>query len=233
MNLRFNIAGMLLPAFFIIKLQVTNAQQLQDISFTIIDEFDCGNYNANFVEKDVPFIVQINDKSEEKLKLLKLKSKTITIQEIDQTKKRFKIVAHQTGELFFKAQLNYLTGKKFKLVKSLHCVELPVLRPEIVVTSPDSKFMWLNLIDVNTGQVANSSFELCQIDFVLKDQVNNIKEEGICQKDDDFFPSVTLKELPSKFSVNDKLNLKITVVHYEFKLPVIMEAELTIRKIWN
>lgn len=167
------------------------------------------------------------------VKKVKFKSKDIELAQQSSSPLSFGATAVKTGNAIIKTKLVLNDGTKIIQNHTFTVLELPELIAEITVTSPDSKFMWLNLIDKNTGQSANSSFNLCSINFVLLDSSGVVKEEGHSSKDDDYFPSVTLRQLPVKFQLNDRVKLQIVVNHYETNLPVSINQELIISQLWN
>ncbi|MBI3135454.1 MAG: hypothetical protein HYZ14_12330 [Bacteroidetes bacterium] len=139
----------------------------------------------------------------------------------------------ETGNAKLSVKVITKNKSKFIFVKNYTVVELPELTVEIAVTDPASKFMWLNLIETGTGQNVTGSFNLCKIEFELAGKDGKIKEYGISCKGDEFFPSVTLHNLPSLFELNDILRLNMVVMHHEYDLPVYIQKELIIENLWN
>lgn len=167
------------------------------------------------------------------IKKLKLTSEQLKISKIGTTLFLVSAEVAHAGPASIQAKINFKDKTKLVLEYHFTVVELPELEVEITVTSPDSKFMWLNLKDKNTGQSANSSFNLCSINFVLTDSAGTLKESGKSEFGDEYFPSVTLRQLPIHFDLNDRLNLEIVLTHYEYNLPVFIKQELTIQQLWN
>jgi hypothetical protein len=167
------------------------------------------------------------------IKKVKYKSKEIELVALTNNSTKINATPVKTGQASISAKITLEDGTKQKQQYSLSVMELPELLVEITVTSPDSKFMWLNLIEKSTGQSANSSFNLCSIDFSLSDSAGNLKESGKSVKGDEYFPSVTLRKLPVQFQLNDRLKLEIIVTHYESNLPVVISQELTITSLWH
>jgi hypothetical protein len=207
-------------------------------AFTLAKEVNatCEN-NANpYVELGSNYIFYLNlldSINTSTIKKVKYKSKEIDFSAIKDNPAKISATPIKTGKTCITAKVTMNDGSKQKEQFSWSVMELPELQVEITVTSPDSKFMWLNLIEKSTGQSANSSFNLCSINFTLSDSAGNLKESGKSEKGDEYFPSVTLRKLPVQFQLNDRLSLKIIVTHYESNLPVVINQELTITSLWH
>lgn len=227
------IAGIFVPAisFFSAFGQIQSEIILHKWQTTV-----CENDQKNYLElnQSYSFLISMRDTSfDYTIKKVKFISPEFKISKIKGVKRGCTALATKTGTSFLYAKVVLQDGTKHLETCVFNVVELPLLDVEITVTSPDSKFMWLNLIDKNTRQSANSSFSLCSIQFELCDSTGAIKEKGQSVEGDDYFPSVTLQQLPVQFGLNDKLKLKIVVMHYEYGLPVHINKELTIKKLWN
>ncbi len=196
----------------------------------------CENSANPYVELGHNYIFYLNSLDSihaPSIKKVKYTSKEIDFVVVKDNPAKVSATPVKTGKTSITAKVKLDDGTKQKQQFSWSVIELPELQVEITVTSPDSKFMWLNLIEKSTGQSANSSFNLCSIDFSLSDSAGNIKESGKSEKGDEYFPSVTLRKLPIQFQLNDRLKLEIIVTHYESNLPVVISQELTITSLWH
>lgn len=196
----------------------------------------CENYANPYVELGRNYIFYLTSRdslNEASIKKVKYKSKEIDFTVVKNNPVKVNATPIKTGKASITTKITLEDGTKQKQQFNWSVMELPELLVEITVTSPDSKFMWLNLIEKSTGQSANSSFDLCSIDFSLSDSAGNLKESGKSEKGDEYFPSVTLRKLPVQFQVNDRLKLEIVVTHYESNLPVVISQELTITSLWH
>ncbi|MBK9592090.1 MAG: hypothetical protein IPO32_11485 [Crocinitomicaceae bacterium] len=210
----------------------------KNASFTLSKEVrgTCENYANPYIEigrNYMFYLTSLDSLNRSSIKKVKYKSKEIDFTVVENNPAKVSATPMKTGKASITTKVTLEDGTKQKQQFSWSVMELPELQVEITVTSPDSKFMWLNLIEKSTGQSANSSFNLCSIDFVLSDSAGNLKESGKSEKGDEYFPSVTLRKLPVQFQLNDRLKLEIIVTHYESNLPVVISQELTITSLWH
>ena len=217
-----------------VSIFILNNSNCQDLKFYFV-EYTCDE-NTDYIKYGTSEIVYIDGNrdslNENSIKSAKVKGKNfvITKELSDYTITPKKL---ETCSLVAKVKLK--NGNKLKIVHEFIVVEIPEIEVEILVTSPDSKFMWLNILDKKTRQPLNpDDYDICMLDFQLYNSSGILKESGVYAQKDDFFPSVTLVELPTKFELNDKLHLDLSIVHKKYNLLVSNSAQIiTITKLWN
>jgi len=206
----------------------------QNLKFHVVD-YSCDE-NSKYIEYGKSEDVYIDGDggalSEDSIKTVKIKGKNFVI---TQEFSSYTITPKKLGKSVLIAKVRLKNGNTLKLKQEFVIVEMPEIEVEISVTSPDSKFMWLNIVDKSTGQPINTNdYDICMLDFQLFDSAGVIKESGVYVKKDDFFPSVTLVELPTKFELNDKLYLGLSLIHKKYNLLVSNKGQIiTITKLWK
>ena len=230
----WKIASLFVLAIFFTPLTIAQADSnYQLIKF--LDINSCQAMNNRYIatgSRELIFCIPMDTASRHTVKKVKFKGEHL---KTSKSRGSYATVVHskKAGD----AKLNVILIKKNKeqiVVTTLYkVVTLPDVDVEIAVTDPASKFMWLNLIDKNSGQNLNADFYLCKIEFELKRSDGELKEQGVSSQGDEFFPSVTLQKLPTHFELNDRLKLTMMVMHTAYDLPVYITKELVIDKLWH
>jgi len=147
----------------------------------------------------------------------------------------FWITPNNAGTVTVTASIKTSKGKKIVLSCLFEAVKIPEISVEIDVTSPDSRFMWFKLIDKKTATILNpQDYEVCQINYTLTDSLDTIKEQASSNNDADFFPSLTLQELPSRFQLNDKLHINISIIDKKTGIGITNNGQtIIINKLWK
>lgn len=209
----------------------------QDLRF-FVHEFTCerNSQPSQYLEFDKTEHIYLdgnwNSINNDSIKSYKLKSKNF---DISGSHGSYFVTPKTLGTATLVAKVKLVNGKKVNVSQEFDIVELPEIEVSISVTSPDSKFMWLSISDKKTGLlISEHDYDICVLDFELTDSSGKTKESGVYMEKNDFFPSVTLTELPSKFELNDRLRLGISLVHKKYGLVVWNGDQLiTITKLWN
>ena len=174
----------------------------QNIKFYVV-EYTCDT-NIKYIKYGTSETLYIDcdgvSLNEDSIKSAKVKGKNFIITDEFLS---YTITPNRLGKSTLVAKVKLKNGNRLKLEQEFIVVEMPEIEVEISVTSPDSKFMWLNILDKNTRQPINpADYDICMLDFELFDSLGILKEQGVYINKDDFFPSVTLVELPTKFELN-------------------------------
>ena len=188
----------------------------------------------DFVELDrtrVGFIDWYETSSTVQIKKLKLHAKNLEIN--TKNNEDFEFTPKKLGAARIKSKITSTNGHKIKLIKDIEVVELPKLDIVIDVTAPDSKFMWLKVIDLATEQPIEFKFQICMLNFHLYDSLGNPKEGNVQIRLDDFFPSISLQEIGTKFEINDKLEIGLSLIHKEYNLLIAVNKTFIIDSLWK
>lgn len=228
--MKFNLSYLLI-SFLSLTTLFCKAQELK---FYVVD-YTCDE-NTKYIKYGTSEKVYIDgireSLNEDSIKSVKVKGKNFII---SKEFSDYTITPKKLGKSNLVANVKLKNGDKLKIVHEFVVVEMPEIEVGILVTSPDSKFMWLNILDKKTRKPINpDDFDICMLDFELLDSSGKTKESGVYIEKNDFFPSVTLTELPSRFELNDQLHIGLSLVHKKYNLLVGNGGQIiTITKIWK
>lgn len=165
------------------------------------------------------------------VKKIKLKASGCTLNSSAQ--ECFQFSASNIGKIALKSKITFEDGKKIKVKQSIEVVALPTIDVLIDVTAPDSKFMWLKIIDKSTGLPLKFDFDIYMLDFELFDPNGVRKDCDIKFKKDDFFPSISLQKAGTTFEIKDKLEIGLSIIHKEYNLIIGLNKTFTIDALWK
>lgn len=163
----------------------------------------------------------------------KFKIKTQNLKIIEQDGLNFTIQPIDTGKATVQVFIKTKNKESVILSRDFEVVKLPEMKLELSTSSPDHDFIWLRLLDTKSSVDITEHYNLCVLDFTLRDSAGTIKGKGPIHNSN-FFPSVNVKELNQKFEIGDRLEIAISVIHKKYQLLQHVPSQIkTIDHLWK
>jgi hypothetical protein len=148
-------------------------------------------------------------------------------------KKTYSVTPTRTGEVFLSASAE-INGKVISFDQLFMIVDLPKPEISISVISPDSRFMWLEITDKETGKPIDlSAYDLWMLDYRVYDKKRNIKTSDVYIEKGWYFPSLTITEPNVYFALKDRLEVGLSLIHKKYGLPIYSTLKVKIKELWH